>query len=89
MVVLEPLAANRERRLLAVGTQAHVDVEQFAFAGLHRQGGQQTLAEPGEINTGGERFGAVRHRLERRVIDKNQIQVGGEGEFAAAQLAKG
>ncbi len=67
-------------------TQAQVDAVAEAFGGGFVQQPRQALAKPGEILLGGQRPGAVGLAVVREGVD--QIDVGGEVQLAAAELAQ-
>ncbi|MNV20350.1 hypothetical protein D3C71_1112440 [compost metagenome] len=67
-------------------TQAQIDAVAEAFGGGFIEQPRQALAEPGEVLLGGQRAGAIGLPAVRVGVD--QVDVGGEVQLTAAQLAQ-
>jgi hypothetical protein len=87
-VFLDHAEAGRKRSRSAVRPQRHVDTECKAVFGDFRQGADQLLAENGEKFMVGQRSLAGRRSLRFTMlrIDEDQVDIGRNIQFAAAQL---
>ena len=88
MVEFETRPARRHRPLIAGRPQAHVDLIEHAFGGRCRHGGDEALREAGEILVRAQWTLAFRgFGIGRRIIDEDEVEIGGCGHFAPAKLA--
>ncbi len=78
-IFLERVEAHRERPRFAPGAKAHVDAENEAVRGALAERGDQTAAETREELQ-------IAHRVVLLRIEKNEIDVGGHVQLAAAEL---
>ena len=71
------------------GLQTHVDVIEAPGFGRRGQGRDQPLGQPRVVNRRTERPAAVRlARVGGKIVDQNEIEVGGGGHLARAELAE-
>ncbi len=84
-VVLERAEVHRERTRLAERPQAHVHAEHESLGGAGIEQPDQRLAEAREVLLVRDPARAV--GLAALGIEEHEVDVGGEVEFAAAQLA--
>ena len=71
-------------------TNDDVEIAADALAGGRGEGGDEALGQAREILVDAERAVAVRHvGIGGAIIDDDQVEIGGRGHFAAAELAHG
>ena len=86
LVTVKAFEARGDRPRRARGTQPHIDRVERPLGGRCGDRADQALAQPRIIGRGRERLRAVRCcDRGRRVVDHDQIEIGGEGHLAAAE----
>ena len=85
LIALEAAQAYRDRPLRAGGTQPHIDLIQRARRRRDRQRGDDPLRQAIEIERRAERAGTVALTGVLTRKKKDQIEIGGMGQRAAAQ----
>ena len=98
LIAAEAFDAGGDGALVAGGTQAHVDLEQPALAGRRGDAIDEALRQARIVVDRGERLRAVggaavpgllRGFACGHVIHEDEIDIGGDGQLAAAELAEG
>ncbi len=96
LIAAKALEAGGDRPGIAGGAQPHIDVVKLALAGGRGDGGDQALRQPRVVMDGRERLWPVGMQIVpalalefgRRVIDEDQVDIGADGQLAAAELAQ-
>ena len=89
MIGLEGGETGGDRPRHAGGPQPHIDLVKLALGSQHGQRIDKALRQPRVIGRDGERAFALRRLAPGgNVVDDDQIDIGGEGHLAAAQLAE-
>ncbi len=84
----ERVEPNGEHPLLALRSQAGIDVVQRPRRGRDRQRRDHALRQPVEIIGRAERFFAVRHRLVGGIEQEYQVEIAGVGQRHSAQSSQ-
>ena len=84
-ILLESIESHRQRTGVAPWPQAHVDAKHPAVFGRLGKQRDQALAQRAEILVIGQ--GAPALRIAFFGVQENQVDIGGDIEFAAAELA--
>ena len=90
LVAGKGIDVGRDRPGIAGGPQAEVDLVEAALRGRRRKRREQALRQPGEIEAAGQRPRAVGGgRIVGEIVEEHEVEVGGGGHLAAAELAHG
>ena len=89
LVELERRELGRERTLAPGGPEPHVDFVQAARFGRRRQGRDEPLRQARIVKPRTQSLPAVRlARVSGKVVDEHEVEIGGRGHFARAELAE-
>ena len=90
LVELEGRELRRQRPLAPGGAQPQIDFVELSRLGRRGQRGDQALRQARVIDDGAERPRAVGFAgVGGKIVDHDQIEIGGRGHFARAELAHG